>query len=96
MTKPINETLDLNQLEQASGGSIFLSYKKELYAEAGVTIVGPGVFYDDGYTYNGQEISLDDANALTCYYADKGEHAPSLEEARRHYAATITGNAWGY
>lgn len=56
--------------------------------EAGITVVGPGWFYNDGYRYNGKDISMDEANWLTYYYDNKHKRASSIDAARRYYEDT--------
>ena len=80
-----NKMMDLNQLEQVCGGGLFSSYSDNQYAAAGVTVVGPGWFYNDGYEFNGKEIGCYEASALTYYFLHIGKRAPSLEEALRYY-----------
>ena len=82
------KVLDLKVLEQVSGGGLFSAYTDENYAKAGIEVVGPGWFYNDGYRYNGQDISMDEANWLTYYYVENHRRASSIDEAKRYFEAT--------
>jgi hypothetical protein len=96
MTNSVREKnkdiLDLNQLEQASGGGLFSPYSDEQYAAAGVTVVGPGWFDNDGYKLNGEEMKRYQASALVYYYLHVGKRAPSIEEALRYSDETAGAN----
>ena len=87
-----SEKLDLNQLEQVCGGGLFSSYSDKQYAAAGVNVIGPGWFYNDGYSFNGIEIGCYEASALTYYFLNIGKRAPSLEEALRYYDECAASN----
>ncbi len=92
MTNSVREKnkdiLDLNQLEKVSGGGLFSTYSDYKYAAAGVTVEGPGLFYNSGYKFNGEKIGRYEANAITYYYLHVGRRAASLEEAISYYDGT--------
>lgn len=77
--------LNIDQLNEVTGGGIFSVYRDKEYAAAGVTVLGPGVFYNDGYQYNGQNISMEEANWLVYFYKWNHRRASSIEEAKRYY-----------
>lgn len=79
--KKIND----KKLEQVSGGGLFSRHSDKEYAEAGVTVVGPGTFYNDGYAFKGKEISTEDAHMLVFFYYYHDYPAESVEEAREYY-----------
>ena len=89
--KNTSKTLELRELEQISGGGIFSAYKDKQYEAAGVTVVGSGWFYNDGYKYNGKDITTDEATWLTYYYIWNHNRALSIEEAKRYYVDTSRG-----
>jgi hypothetical protein len=47
--------------------------------------------YNDGYKYNGKEITTDEATWLTYYYIWNHKRASSIDEARRYYDDTSRG-----
>lgn len=75
-------------MKNVSGGGLFSAFMDEQYEAAGITVVGPGWFYNDGYRYNGVDISMDEANWLTYYYVWNKSRASSIEEARRYFEET--------
>lgn len=70
------------ELIKANGGGLFSAFNDEDYAAAGVEIVGPGLFYNDGYKFKGKTISTSDAEYLGYYYRYYGKAADSIEEAK--------------
>ena len=62
--------LNVEQLDQVNGGGIFSRFRDKQYAAAGITVKGAGWFYNDGYEYNGKEISTDEANSYEYDYCD--------------------------
>ena len=88
--------INMNQLDQVNGGGIFSRYSDKQYAAAGVKVIGPGVFYNDGYEYNGKTISTDEATWLAYYYDWNKKRAPSIAEAKRYYDETIYDGGCDY
>ena len=63
--KKIND----KKLEQVSGGGLFSRHSDKEYAEAGVTVVGPGTFYNDGYAFKGKESTRSyNSNSSFCIF----------------------------
>ncbi len=88
MTMDPNE-LNQNDMEQASGGSLFNREDSirnagiELWKEYGKVPGEFGNIWNTGdYYFNGQKIGQGDVNVLEKYYDKYHEVAPSLEEAR--------------
>ena len=79
--------LKIDQLDRVNGGGLFSRFRDKQYAAAGITVKGAGWFYNDGYEYNGKEISTDEANWLAYYYYWNKKRAPSMAEAKRYYEA---------
>jgi hypothetical protein len=77
------KALDLTELGQVSGGGILSGYSVEEYNEAGIMVIGVGWLYNDGYRYEGKEISTYEARCLMFYYNWYGKRAPSIDEAVR-------------
>ena len=50
-----------------SNVSSTLNNTDEEYKNAGVEVVGPGILWNDGYKFKGEEISKEDANFLVLY-----------------------------
>ena len=50
-----------------------------------MTVIGWGILYNDGYEYQGKEISTEDVNKLAYFTYYKGYAAGSLAEAREFY-----------
>lgn len=80
-----NNTLELTELEQVSGGALFSKYSVDEYNKAGVMVIGVGLIYNDGYRYEGKEITPYEANCLTLYYLWYGRRASSIDEAEQLY-----------
>ena len=81
MSEKENKVLDDKNLEQVDGAGLFSSYNDGEYAAAGVTIIGPGTFYNDGYSFQGAEITTNQANALVYFFKANGHVASSVQEA---------------
>ena len=76
-----NRKLDDEQIEKVSGGGFFSPYDDEDYHAAGVEIIGPGKWYNDGYKFQGQEIKSGEATILVEFFFKNGRIASSVEEA---------------
>ena len=85
MTDKENKKIDEQKLENVSGGGFFSEYSDEDYSKAGVEVVGSGILWNDGYKFQGKEISTEDANKLAFFTYYKGYAAGSLQEAREFY-----------
>lgn len=68
-------------MESVSGGGIFSHYDDWEYQQAGVDVVGPGTFWNDGYKFQGKTISTLDAIYLVDFYQANGRVASSVQEA---------------
>ena len=79
------KALDLTELGQVSGGGLFSAYSVESYNEVGIMVIGVGWFYNDGYRYEGEEITTYEARCLVFYYRWNGKRAPSIDEAVRFF-----------
>ena len=55
MSDEEKKQLNDESAEQVSGGGLFSSYSEEEYNKAGVTVIGWGYFYNDGYEYQGKD-----------------------------------------
>ena len=76
-----NINVEDEKLKKVDGGGFFSSYSEEEYNAAGVEVVGWGYFYNDGYRFQGKDISTEDANTLAFFTYYKGYPASSIEEA---------------
>lgn len=75
-----------NHLNEVSGGKDWLpEFSNEWYRDAGVEVVGSGWISNEGYRFNGEDISDYDASVLVRYYMHNVTIAPSLEEAKAWY-----------
>lgn len=84
--------LNAEELEKASGGSIFNRESSirdagiELWEEYGKTPGSFGYLWNSGdYYFKGQKIDLGDVNILEFYRNGTGEVAPSLKEAEKYF-----------
>ena len=77
--------IDDKKLAEVNGGGFFSKYSDDEYAKAGVTVIGPGVLYNDGYEFRGQSIDTDTANKLAFFYYMKDYPADSIQEAEEYY-----------
>ena len=75
------EKMSLDELEQVSGGSLQSLFKDKEYAAAGVEIIGPGIFKNDGYKYNGIQIYPSVANRIVVFYQKTGRRPVDMFEA---------------
>ena len=60
-------------------------FSDDWYRDAGVEVVGSGWISNEGYRFNGKDISDYDASVLVRYYMHNDTIAPSLEEAKAWY-----------
>ena len=79
------QKLDDEAVEQISGGAargFFSAYSDEKYREAGVEVIGPGDWYNDGYRLmaSGEDLTADLANLAVMYYDKFGVQVWSKEE----------------
>lgn len=74
-----------NELDKVTGAGLFSRNTDEEYRNAGVEVVGPGTFWNDGYRFKGQDISTDDANFLVLYRYYLGRVADSIPAAREEF-----------
>ena len=88
----IKKELNAEELEEASGGSIFNRESSirgagiELWEEYGKTPGSFGNLWNSGdYYFKGQKIDLGDVNILEFYHDGTGEVAPSLKEAEKYF-----------
>ena len=82
----INRLKD-EDLNKVSGGGFFSAYSTSRYNEAGVTVIGEGDWYNDGYelTASHEKISAEMANWAVKYYDLTGVPAWEVEEIRRTF-----------
>ena len=80
--------LEDEQIEKVSGGGFFSPYDDEDYAAAGVEVIGPGRFWNDGYRFQGKEIESGEATYLVEFYRKHGRVASSLQEAEDWFNST--------
>ena len=59
----------------------FSPYDDEEYRAAGVEIVGPGKYWNDGYKFQGRDSKSGEASILVEFYLKNGRVASSVEEA---------------
>ena len=85
--------LEDDDLKKVDGAGIFSRFTNDIYELAGVEVVGPGTFWNDGYRYKGQEISDATANVLAYYAFYECQPAESIEQARE-YVLQHEGSAW--
>ncbi len=81
----------MNHLNQNSAGFLkktrlkaergFSPYDDEKYRAAGVEIVGPGKYWNDGYKFQGRDSKSGEASILVEFYLKNGRVASSVEEA---------------
>ena len=81
MEKDKKNKINEEELEKVSGGGLFSPYTDSTFNEAGVEIVGAGNFYNDGYRFNGKDISDEEAKCLVEFYFAKKRIANSVQEA---------------
>ena len=75
-----------NRLNDVSGGTdYFPEFSDAQYRDAGVEVVGSGWISNEGYRFNGKDISDYEASVLVRYYMHNDTIAPSLEEAKAWY-----------
>ena len=79
------KALSDKKLDKVDGGGFFSKYSDEEYAAAGVEIVGPGMFYNDGYRFKGKDITTEQAEKLAFFYYYKEYPAESVEQAEEYY-----------
>ncbi len=79
-----------DDLDKVSGGGFFSAYSVSRYNEAGVTVIGAGNVYNDGYklTASGEELTTQLANLAVKYYDMTGVPAWEVEEIRRAFKTT--------
>ena len=77
-------------LDKVSGGGFFSAYSVSRYNEAGVTVIGAGNLYNDGYilTASGENLTAQLANLAVKYYDLTGVPAWEVEEIRRAFKTT--------
>ena len=80
--------LEDEQIEKVAGGGFFSPYDDEEYIAAGIEIIGPGRFYNDGYRFQDQEITSGEATILVEFYKFHGRIASALQEALDWYDTT--------
>lgn len=85
MANEENKKIEDKKLNKVDGGGFFSQHTLEEYKKAGVEVVGPGYLYNDGYKFQGKEISTKDANVLAFFTYYYGRPANSLEEAYDYY-----------
>ena len=75
-----------NRLDNVSGGTdYFPEFSDQWYHDAGVEVVSSGWISNEGYRFNGEDISDYDASVLVRYYMHNDTIAPSLVEAKAWY-----------
>ena len=79
-----------DDLGKVSGGGFFSAYSVARYNEAGVTVIGAGNLYNDGYklTASGEDLTTQLANLAVKYYDLTGVPAWEVEEIRRAFRTT--------
>ena len=79
-----------NDLDKVSGAGFFSAYSDSRYAEAGVSVIGSGDWYNDGYRLvaSGEELTTQLANLAVKYYDLTGVPAGNIEEIRRAFKTT--------
>ena len=85
MNEENKKKFDDKTLDKVDGGGFFSKYSDEEYAAAGVEIVGPGTFYNDGYKFKGKDITTEQAERLAFFYYYKEYPAESVEQAEEYY-----------
>ena len=85
MNEENKKKLEDKKLDKVNGGGFFSKYSDEEYAAAGVEIVGPGTWYNDGYRFKGKDITTEQAEMLGFFYYYKEYPAESLEQAEEFY-----------
>ena len=83
--------IDPKHLKDVNGGGFFSDWRDSDYEDAGVEIVGKGLLYNDGYRFNGVDISTEDAGDLAFLYYYRGFRAESLEAARNYRNNFLVG-----
>ena len=79
-----------DDLDKVSGVGFFSAYSVDRYNEAGVTVIGAGNWYNDGYklTASGEDLTAQLANLAVKYYDLTGVPAWEVEEIRRAFRTT--------
>ena len=77
--------LDINELENVTGGSITSRYSDSEYEAAGITVEGSGWLYNDGYRYQNAPIHEEEADALVYFYQKYNYHSSSVRHALEIY-----------
>ena len=89
-----NKKIEDEKLDKVSGGGLFDMYTEGDYNAAGVEVIGWGYLYNDGYKFQGKEISSTDANRLVFFTGYNGRPAYSLEEAYEFYEYMVGILEW--
>ena len=89
-----NKKIEEKKLDDVNGGGLFSAYSEEDYNQAGVEVVGWGYFYNDGYKFQGQEISKMDASGLVFFTHYNERPAYTVEEAYEFYDYMSTVLDW--
>ena len=80
------KNLDDKDLEKAAGAGRFSSYTDEEYNAAGIDVIGPGKYWNDGYKLRstGEELDRGWANWGVSFYREFGRAAKNKDEIIRY------------
>ena len=81
MPEKEKKILNYEDLAKADGAGYFSAWSDKYYNAAGVEIVGPGILWNDGYKFQGKEITITEADRLAFFTYYNGRPATSIQEA---------------
>ena len=94
----MNEKKILNEdnLEEVDGGAALADYTDEEYNAAGIEVIGPGEWHNQGYRLKASGENLSSRQAYYCvsFYRAKGRPAQNWQEVYDRYKRVF--EQWGY
>jgi len=81
MPEKEKKILNDENLAKVDGAGCFSAWSDKYYIAAGVEIVGPGILWNDGYKFQGKEITTTEADRLAFFTYYNNRPANSIQEA---------------